>query len=209
MAVALFDFYEYADSLVALVKEFGELQEVSFQPTREDVLTHFKDLALPAFLMAYDDPNTDLVNNTTGALRTSDEGDYMSVMINLVGYLALPWVAGANPNIPDVNMCHALAQATCNIASKIFSGAGGLNAGLPKIDSIQFGETDDYLIGTVRWSHEAVVGKHADNLEYKPQTLFGSFNPCPDMLLKVTPKLVSDNPDETHTATIPESELTP
>ena len=207
MAVTLFDFYEYADKLVELVKEFGELREVSFQPTREDVLTQFKDLSLPAFLMAFDDPDLAEVT-TTGALRVSDEGDYMTVMINLVGYLVLPWVAGANPNIPDVNMCHALAQATCNLASKIFSGAGGLNAGLPKIDSIEFGETDDYLIGTVRWSHEAVVGKHHDNLEYTPVSLFGRFNPCPDMQLTIEPTKVSENSDETHTATIKESDLT-
>ena len=207
MAVALFDFYEYADALVALIKkEFGELQEVSFQPTREDVLTQFKDLKLPAFLMAHDDPS---LPDLSSVPRVWDEGEFMPFDVNLVGYLVLPWVAGANPHIPDVNMCHALAQATCNIAQKIFSGAGGLNAGLPRIDSIQFGETDDYLIGTVRWSHGAIVGKHADNLEYTPRTLFGSFNPCPDMQLKVDPKLVSDNPDETHTATVKESDLTP
>ena len=207
MAVTLFDFYEYSDALVALIKEFGELQEVSFQPTRADVLTQFKDLALPAFLMAFDDPNLAEVN-TTGALRVSDEGDYMTVSINLVGYLVLPWVAGANPHIPDVNVCHALAQATCNLASKIYSGAGGLNAGLPRIDSIEFGETDDYLLGTVRWSHEAVVGRHHDSLEYQPKSLFGRFDPCPDMGLTITPKLVSENRDETHTASVKESDLT-
>ena len=207
MAVTLFDFYEYADALVELVKEFGELQEVSFQPTREDVLTQFKDLSLPAFLMAFDDPDLAEVT-TTGALRVSDEGDYMTVTINLVGYLVLPWVAGVNPNIPDVNMCHALAQATCNIASKIYSGAGGLNAGLPKMDSIEFGDTDDYLVGTIRWSHEAVVGKHYENIEYTPASLFGRFNPCPDMQVTIDTKLVSSNPDETHTATVKESDLT-
>ena len=208
MGVALFDFYDYADALVALVKEFGELQEVSFQPTREDVLTHFKDLSLPAFLMAFDDPNVADMS-TTNSMRVTDEGKFMPLEVNLVGYLVLPWVAGANPHIPDVNSCHALAQATCNIAQKISSGAGGLNAGLPRIDSIQFGETDDYLVGTVRWSHGAIIGKHADNLEYTPQKLFGRFNPCPDMQLTVEPKLVSENPDETHTAITKESDLTP
>ena len=189
--VITFDHFHYANRLEEILSEaFSELQEVSFQPTRVDLTsTRYADLKLPAFLMSFDDPE---IPKQSLGMRVDDEGDFMKVLLNLVGYLVLPWVPEENEHVPDLNPALLLSTAACNIAAKIFSKAGGLKAGIPKIVSIQLDDdTEDdieYHVAEIRWQHEATVGVRADASDFAPTQLFGRFVPCPG--LTVEPKLV-------------------
>ena len=187
MEIILFDHFEYAEKLPKLLKEqFAELQEVSFLPSRDGVQRQFADVALPAFLMHFESPVP-----RGGSIRYSDRGNFMDVEIHVMGYLVLPWVASENPYVPDVNISHAVAAGICNIAAKIHSAAVGLKAGLPQMREIAFLDAEevgnDYLIASVHWSHDAVVGTRKDD-SIEVRQLFGRFLDCPSITRE--PKLV-------------------
>lgn len=187
MEIVLFDHFEYAYKLPKLLKEqFSELQEVSFLPSRDGILQRFADVALPAFLMHFENPVPQ-----GGSIRDSDEGNFMDVEIHVRGYLVLPWVASENPHVPDVNVSHALAAGICNIAAKIYSD---VKAGLSTLHEIEFMDAsevgNDYLVASVHWSHDAVVGTRKDD-SIEVNQLFGRFLDCPGITRE--PKLVYEN----------------
>lgn len=194
--IPLFDHYSYADSVEDLLTDaFPELQTVSFNPAWDDgTETRFGDLAVPAFLMRYANPEI-----LSGLLREDfDNPDayYLKVRINVEGFMFMPWVVSENPNVPDnINLSIGLVVAVMNIAAKIQADAGGFTGGVARIDEIDLDEElsdDKHKVGAIRWSHEAFIGSRPDASGQVPNQLYGLFEPCPGQLN--THNLIYENP---------------
>ncbi len=151
-----------------LTSAFSALNTVSFPPTAEGfVESRYADVALPAFVMNFENPELrqdEMELNRFGEDLTDDASYYMPVRIRVAGYLLLPVFAESNTDVPNVNPTVLLAQATTNIAAKIYADAVGWNCGIATINTIRFiddsvkDEERNYHVGEIHWSHDAWVG---------------------------------------------------
>ena len=106
-APPLFNYFTYASSIdTMLTTAFSALQTVSFPPTSSGLAeSRFVDIALPAFVMNFENPEVDLDRvelNRFGEELTDDDSYYMPMVVRVVGYLLLPVFAEANTGVPNV-----------------------------------------------------------------------------------------------------------
>ena len=144
-APPLFNFFTYAAGIdQMLTGAFSSLKTVAFPPTptsQEFTESRFGDIALPAFVMNFENPELDLERmelNRLGEELADDGSYYMPMIVRVAGYLLLPVFSESNTDVPNVNPSVLLAQSTSNIAAKIYAQAQGWNCGVATIDSIRF-----------------------------------------------------------------------
>ena len=185
-APPLFNYFTYASSIdTMLTTAFSALQTVSFPPTSSGLAeSRFVDIALPAFVMNFENPEVDLDRvelNRFGEELQDDDSYYMPMVVRVVGYLLLPVFAEANTGVPNVNPTVLLAQATANVAAKIYANAVGWNCGVASIDSMSFidDSSDDherhYHVGEIHWSHSVWVGATPSDSAILATTVFNRF----------------------------------
>ena len=159
--VHLFDHFEYATNIIAVLKNrFPELNTVAFQSDPHE--THFKDLALPAFVMYFANPV--YLSDPARVDPDADDTYYMKIELHVVGDLVLPDFNRGNRDVPDdVNTHILLATAATNIAALIRSGQG-LEAPQAKLGDINYfdDEVQDYHHATIQWHHDVFIGSHPE-----------------------------------------------
>ena len=181
--ITFFDPFHYSGVLQETIdKEFPAIETVSWLSEPAD--TQYTDLALPAFLMSYGNPEP------LKSLVRSDfdtDGAYAFIMkINITGDLVLPAEPTANDNIvDDSNVVLLSVAATHNLCAFINTIAGGLGSGPTTIQSIEYNwseETEDtmedfgrYIMSTIQWSHQCFVGFNPDTFIPRPETLYNRF----------------------------------
>ena len=179
--IAHFDPFHYAKSLKDMIAgEFPSLQTVAWlsQPTE----TQFTDLAVPAFLMSFGNPEplTNLARN-----HFDDEGAYsFNMELNMMGELILPVIPQANINVDDdSNVALVAVTATHNLCAFIYAKSGGLGAGVPTIKTIDYNWSDaddpqideQYITASIAWSHDCFVGYTPGGSFVIPKTLYNRF----------------------------------
>ena len=185
-APPLFNYFTYANNIDTLLGDaFPALQTVAFPPTAEGFTeSRFADVALPAFLMNFENPMVDLDRvelNRFGAELDDDSEYFMPIKVRVAGYLLLPVFAVYNEQIPSVNPTVLLAQATSNLAARIYADAVGWNCGVASIDSMRFVDDSaldaerNYHVGEIHWSHSAWVGKSPTSTPVLAGTLYNRF----------------------------------
>ena len=175
MEITLFDHFDYATNIIDVLKSrFPELNTVAFRSDPQE--THFKDLALPAFVMYFANPV--ILNNPAQNDLDGDDTYYMKVELHVVGDLVLPDFNRGNRDVPDdVNTHILLATAATNIAALILSGKG-LRAPKTHIDDISYldDEFEDYHHSKIQWHHEVFVGSRPEaNGLFPPDSVFNRF----------------------------------
>ena len=172
-----FSYYEYVRRIKELILHAftPQLKSVLFAPMSAEGSEISVDVAVPAFVMNFEDPIP------VGGVPTRDEdqGFYLNVAIRVCGYLLLPKFKVEGENERNLNMSFALCQAACNIAARIFADARGWNCGAAEIESISIETDDNFHVAKIMWSHEAVVGRDiTEHFNFKEA--WAKFLACPE-----------------------------
>lgn len=198
----IFSFFTYANNFTTMLRDaFPSLQEVSFPPTAEGFTeSRFSDVALPAFLVNFEDP--ELMAGQMQSLRSGEELDgdgelyFMQLKINLAGYLLMPVFAEANTVVPNVNPTVLLAQVVANLTAKINACAWGegWNCSRPSMNQLNFIDDSiveverNYHVAELHWSHEVWIGSEPGVTAFDPMTVYNRF----------TIPIDGDTPDESY-----------
>ena len=156
MQVSRFSFYEYVDEIKGLIEETYSppLKSVLFAPLYSAGSEISVDIAVPAFVMNFEDPTP------KGRVPAEvEEGFYLNFNVNLCGYLILPKYKTEGQNERNLNMSITLMQAACNIGALIAGKAEGWNCGVAVVESIMIQDDDNFHVAEIKWSHDAVAGK--------------------------------------------------
>ena len=175
-----FDFFDYTDRIKELISGgFSILETVVVQPSKCGNDERFADVAVPAFLMEFED--TGILGGAP--LRDEEGAYYLDIQVNVAGVLLLPkFTDGLERNL---NMAISAHQAGTNIAALIYAGARGWNCGPAEIKNIEYEPDENYHIVHVEWSHKATVGRDEDEL----RRCFEQFIENYDGDLRITTKL--------------------
>ena len=201
----IFSFFSYAKNLTEMLRDtFPKLKEVSFPPTTEGFTdSRFGDVALPAFLINFEDP--ELLPMAVQSLRhgeehseelESDDIYFMPLKIRLAGYVLMPVFPEANSGVANVNATVLLAQVASNIAAKIHADARGedWNCSVASINQLNFiddsitDEERNYHVAEIHWSHDVWVGSLPEQTLFEPATVFNRFTIPED----------GETPDDSH-----------